>query len=269
MKNQIIHIITAILLLLSPVMLAAQEQEISVPLSKSGERAKVVIDIKKGPITVQGTARQDVLVRYKSLESPEPKIEEASGGLKKISGGMGSLEIVEKNNEVYIESDSWNKGLEINAEVPRNVDLEVQTYHDGDIKISNVNGELVVESFHGPITAENISGSLVANTYHGPIKVTFNEITPDTPLAFSTYHGDVDVTFPPNYKASFKLKTEQGDIFTGFDMNLKAPEVKRQEDKEGGWRQTFVGGWITGTINGGGPEVLMKNYHGDIYIRKR
>lgn len=257
------------ILFLSPALLTGQQQEISVPLSKSGERGRVVVDIKKGPVTVTGTAREDVLVRYQSLESVEPEVEEVSGGLKKISGGMGSLEIIEKDNEVYIESGSWNRGLEINVEVPRNVDLVVKTYHDGDTRISNVNGELVVESFHGPITAENISGSLVANTYHGAIKVTFNEVTPGTPLAFSTYHGDVDVTFPPDYQAGFKLKTERGDIFTGFDMNLKAPEVKRKENKEGGWRQTLIGGWITGTINGGGPEVLMKNYHGDIYIRKQ
>ncbi len=268
MKRQALYMIT--LLLLGPLFLAAQaENEISVPLSKPGERGKLIVDIKKGPITVKGTNRSDILVRYSSREDIEPRMEEAAGGLKKISGGMAQLEILEKNNQVYIESGSWNKGLELYVEVPRDMDLNLKTYHDGDTKINNIKGELVIESFHGPITAENISGSLVANTYHGPIKASFVQVTPKTPMAFTTFHGDVDLTLPAGAKASFKLKTERGDVYTGFDMQLSAPEIKRKKDEEGSWSKTVIDGWITGTINGGGPEFLMKNYHGDIFIRKQ
>jgi len=260
-----------LLFLFSALMIlpAQTNNEITVPLSHSGERGKLHVDIKKGPITVVGTGRDDVLVRYTSLEDPEPQIEEVAGGLKKISGGMADLEVIEKDNQVYVGSDSWHRGLELYIEVPRNMDLDLHSYHDGDIIIGDVDGEHVVESFHGPVTAENIGGSLLANTYHGPIKVIFTKVTPETPLAFTTYHGDVDVTFPASVAASFKLKTDRGDIYTGFDMQLSTPKVQEKREEDGRWRRAYIDGWITGSINGGGAEVTMKNYHGDIFIRKR
>lgn len=268
MKNRIILLI-CLLCLGAGWSYGQASQEFSVPLSRTGERAKIKVDIKKGPVTVKGTARQDILVRYKDLDNPEPKMEDAGDGLKRISGGQAGLEVVEKNNQVYIESESWTRGLELYVEVPQKADLDLNAYNQGVITVENVDGELVVQSFNGSITAENISGSLVANTYNGPIKVTFNSVKPDTPLAFTTFNGNVDVTFPAGLKASFKLKTERGEIYTGFDMKLSAPEVKSSQEKEGGFKKTVVAGWITGSVNGGGPEISMKNYNGDIYIRKK
>lgn len=267
MKFRIINV--AGVLFLSLASLAAQtSNDITIAFSNPGQRGKVVVDIKKGPITVKGTARQDVLVRYRSPEGNDVKLEAAEGGLKKISGGMASLEILEQNNKIYVESNSWQKALEVYLEVPRGVDLDLSTYNEGRIIIENIEGEIVTENYNGPITADKISGSLVANTYNGPIKVVFDKVTPDTPLAFSTYNGDVDITFPANFKGSFKLRTDFGEILTGFDMELSQPEVKQNETGKG-WKKTYFDGWITGKVNGGGPEVTMKNYHGNIYIRKK
>jgi hypothetical protein len=35
-----------------------------------------------------------------------------------------------------------------------------------------------------------------------------------------------------------------------------------------GMRELKKDDWITGKINGGAPEVLMKNMEGNIYVRK-
>ncbi len=256
-------------LLFGSASLKAQSgNDITVPFSNPGQRGKVVVDIKLGPITVKGSGRQDVLVRYRNPEGDGVKLEEAGDGLKRISGGAVSLEILEHDNKVDIESSNWQKALEIYVEVPRGVDLELSTYNDGKIVVENIEGEVVVESYNGPITAENISGTLVADTYNGDIKVAFDRVTPDAPLAFTTYNGDVDVTFPANFRGSFKLRSERGEILTGFDMELSQPEVKQKETGKG-WKKTFIDGWITGKVNGGGPEVTMKTYNGDIYIRKK
>ena len=97
--------------------------EISVPLSQTGKRGKIHIDIKKGQVSVKGTAREDVLIRYTNNEDPQPKLEEAKDGLKKISGGVAGLEIIEKDNHVYIESESWSKGVSVTVEVPVQIHL--------------------------------------------------------------------------------------------------------------------------------------------------
>lgn len=243
----------------------AQGNEFDIPLSEPGKKGKLIVDLRSGPVIVKGTNRQDVLVRYKDLEGEDLKIVNAKNGLKKISGGVAGLEISERNNIVLVESDNWNKSVEVYVEVPRSFDLRLETYNDGYIKVENIEGEVDTENYNGPISADNISGVLVASTYNGDIKVTFDQLTPNTPLAYSTYNGDIDITFPAGTKANFKLKSENGDIYTGFDMSFSKPEQPRQVKKG---RKIFVDGWIKGKINGGGPEVIMKNYHGDIFIRK-
>ncbi|MFN7116423.1 MAG: DUF4097 family beta strand repeat-containing protein [Saprospiraceae bacterium] len=264
MKHQILLISLSILM----QMAYAQDSDFTIPLSEAGKRGTLIVDIKKGPITIKGTSRQDVYIKYKSTEEDNKNKADVKSGMKRISAGMPGLEAEEQNNKVYIESENWNRGLSLYIEIPRGFDLEINSFNDGDIDIDNVAGKVAIETFNGGISAKNIEGSVVANTYNGPIVVTFSKITAGTPMNFITYNGNVDITLPADTKASFKLKSEQGDIYTDFDMQMSkstAPEKKESGSK----KQLFVSGLITGNINGGGPEFAMQNYNGDIYIRKK
>lgn len=247
----------------------AQDYDFTIPLSESGKRGTLSVDVKKGPITIKGTNRQDVYIKYKSMSDGNVKMTDSGkGGMKKISGAIGGLEAGEQDNKVYIESESWNKGIILYVEVPRGFDLEVQSYNDGDIDIDNIAGKVAIETYNGKITAKNIEGSVVANTYNGPVVVTFTKITANTPMNFVTFNGDVDITLPADAKANLKMKSEQGDIYTDFDMQVTKPSVT-SEKKEGNKVKAFVSGWVTGAINGGGSEFAMQNYNGDIYIRRK
>ena len=247
---------------------AQNVNELKVPLANPGQKGKLKIEIKAGMIEVKGTARQDVLIHYTNREDGKLKVEDTKGGMKKISGGIPGLEISARENNVYLEADNWQKAVDVTVEVPKNFDLELGTFNKGEIKVENITGEVVLESYNGPITAQNIAGSLVANTYNGDIRVTFSKITPETPMAFSTYVGEVDITLPASTKASFKMKAESGDIYTDFDMKLEAPKPSTKTDKRKSGFTTLIDGWITGQINGGGPEFRIENHYGDVYIRK-
>lgn len=262
------QIIIVFLAALSPILIRAQFQEVNVPLSDMSKRAKLVVDIKMGPVKIVGSARKDVLVKYKSGENEELGFEEVNDGLKRISGGFAGIEVSEKNNEVYVGSKSWTKNIILEIEVPQQMDMKIGTYNAGDIEVKNVAGDISLKSFNGSITALDISGSLVVNTYAGDLKASFKSVKPDTPLSFTTYAGDIDLTFPANIKANFKMHTEMGEVYTGFDMNLSQPEIKTEKNKGGVLQRTFVDEWITGKVNGGGPEITMKNFTGDLYIRK-
>ncbi|HYC83590.1 MAG TPA: DUF4097 family beta strand repeat-containing protein, partial [Chryseosolibacter sp.] len=145
----------------------------------------------------------------------------------------------------------------------------VHTYNDGDLIVSNIEGECAITNYNGEITALNISGSVVATTYNGEIKVTFDKVTPDTPMSFSTYNGDIDITMPSTVKASFKMKTEQGDIYTGFEMKVVNSGVVPVKDSKDGRLSIKIDEWKRGDVNGGGPEISMKTYNGDILVRKK
>jgi DUF4097 and DUF4098 domain-containing protein YvlB len=136
--------------------------------------------------------------------------------------------------------------------------------------IENIAGEIEANNYNGKITLTGISGSVVAHTYNGEVTVSFTQIDPDKPMSFSTWNGDVDVTFPAMVKADVKMKSERGEVYSDFDIQVKQTPQKVVEDEReegGGFRISFEKA-IYGSINGGGPEYQFKTYHGDIFIRK-
>lgn len=262
-------VIGLVLVLLTAHLGFAQDNgEIVVPFSNPTKKGKLKVDLRKGSIEVIGTNRKDILVKYSTRGSQ--KSEKASkNGLKLISSAAANLEVTEKNNYVIVESDSWNKGIDVKVEVPSNINLHLETYNSGIIYLSNIQGEIVADNYNGKITADKVSGSLVADTYNGSIRVSFDKITPDTPMAFTTYNGDVDLTLPSNFKASLKMKTSRGEIYSGFDFKTKKIDPITKTEKKSGTYKVFLDDWVRGDINGGGPEFMLKNYNGDIYLRKQ
>lgn len=244
------------------------QDEFVVGLSDPTKRGKFKVDIKYGSITIKGTTRKDVLVKYVAENDKDDEKRESKDGLKRIAGGGLDLEASEINNSIKVESNSWNNKTNLEIEIPSGMDVVAKTYNDGDILITNVQGDIVIQNYNGETVALNISGSVIATTYNGQIKVTFDKVTENTPMSFSTFNGDIDLTFPSSYKASFKMKTEQGDIFTGFDMNIASSTPVQKKDTKSGAFKLVIDEWKKGDINGGGPEVSLKNYNGDIYLRK-
>ena len=263
-------IITLGIIILSVAGAFAQNSgEFPVPLSDPNKRGKLKAHLNSGTIVVKGTARKDVMVKYSSPESEDRHDKGTKDGLKRISSGTLDLEVSENSNVVTAKSDSWNNPIRLEIEVPSGFDLEVKTYNDGDLVVNNIQGEVVLTNYNGEITAESISGSVVASTYNGEIKVTFDKVTEGTPMSYSTYNGDIDLTFPAALKASLKMKTDQGEILSGFDMNLVKGGPVQKKDASSGTYKVKVDEWVKGDINGGGAEFTMKNYNGDIIIRKK
>jgi hypothetical protein len=292
MKKQLI--ITTILFLITSFAFAQNAGDFVVPLSDPNKRGKLKAHLNYGSITVKGSPRKDVLVKYKAVEEDEDDDNDDTGnddkrlkslgridtrtnnnsgenktGLKRISGSALDLEVTENDNVVKVSSNSFSQKLSLEIEVPLDFDLNVSTFNDGVMLISNVSGELELTNHNDDITAENISGSVLATSFNGAIKVSFNKVKEGTPMSFSTFNGDIDVTFPAALKATFKLKTEQGEILSGFDMKMVQEAPVQKKERSGGTYKVVIDGSIKGEVNGGGPEFSMKNHNGDIIIRKK
>ena len=132
-----------------------------------------------------------------------------------------------------------------------------------------MDGEVEITTYNGEIAAENISGSVIATTYNGEIKITFDKVKEGVPMSYSTYNGDIDITFPAALKATFKMKTEQGEILSGFDMKMIESGPVQKKDTKSGTYKVVIDEWVKGEVNGGGPEISMRNYNRDVIIRKK
>lgn len=264
---------------LIPWNLFAQDSgEVSVPLSSPGEIGTLEIDIKRGSIKVIGSNRSDVLIKYSIVEVEDDEHHhedehaeqqnENTAGLKKISQPKFNLEISENDNEVDIESKSWFTAIDLTVEVPRDFDLQLENYTGKLIQVENVSGEINLESYTGAIDAKNVSGVVNASTYTGNITVLFDEVKKDQAMAFSNYTGKIELTLPPDYAANFKMKTVWGDIYSAFDMNIsQSPSTLKKVESENFKLSTDE--WTKASLNGGGPEVMIRNFSGGIYLRKK
>ncbi len=241
------------------------EQEIEIPLSKPGQRGKLIVDSHNGRINVSGYDGQTVKVKIIKYSKKVDK-DKSRDGMRLVSTGGAGFEAEEYNNTVEIDKDSWGTRADFVIQIPRNFDLEIETYNNGHIWIEDVEGEVNAESYNGPITLNNIKGSASASTYNGAIEVQFSQLDADSPMAFSTYNGNVDITVPNGTKFTAKMKTNR-DIYTDFDsFTLSNPEpIRRNTERGTGIKYED---WIEGDLNGGGPNVTMKTTNGNIYIRK-
>lgn len=269
MKKQSIVavLITCFVCLAATVM--AQDNEFTVALTDPAKRGKIKVHLNSGSITIKGTARKDVLVKYKAGDDEDEGKDKTKDGLKRVGGGGIDLEASENDNYVTVKSNSWGNEIDLEIEIPANFDVQAHTYNDGDLMLTSIQGELALTNYNGEITALNISGSVIATTYNGEIKVTFDKVKEGVPMSYVTYNGDVDVSFPAATKGSIKMKTEQGDIYTDFDMKITSTGPKKTEDSKSGTRKIIIDDWKKGDINGGGSEISMKTNNGDVYIRKK
>lgn len=269
MKKQM-KIIILMSILLSGFLLPAQDAgEFTVPLSEPNKRGKLSVHLNYGSVTVKGTPRKDVLVKYTTVEKQSKRADQAPDGLRKISSGTINLEVVENGNAIQVKSDSWSTRMNLELEVPAGIDLKVHTYNNGVLTIQNITGEVELDNYNGPIYASGISGAVLATSYNGEIKVELDKVKEGTPMSFSTYNGKIDITVPSNLKAGFKMKTNRGEVYSDFDMKLVKQQPVQQRDERSGTFKVVIDDWVKGEVNGGGPEFMLTTYNGNIYIRKK
>jgi DUF4097 and DUF4098 domain-containing protein YvlB len=163
--------------------------------------------------------------------------------------------------------------MDFTIEVPLRTNLELETVM-GSVTVEGVEGELEVEAVNGAVTLTNVGGSVVAHSVNGKVTATVVRATPQKPMAFTSLNGSVDVTLPATVKANLKLRSDQGDVYTDFDLQLREdpdpnPSPRVDIGRSGRPRAVIaIDKAIYGLINGGGPDFEMRTFNGNVYVRK-
>lgn len=245
------------------------KEQLVVPMSEPGKPGALRVNLIRGSIRVTGHAANQVVIdaTSKREKSEAPKDVNAEG-MKRISKNNG-LEITatEEHNNVRITTTNIHSNIELNIKVPLKCSLKVGTINEGEIVIENVEGEMEITNVNGGIRMTNVAGSAVANTVNGTLKANFKTIN-QSPMAFSTLNGNVDVTLPPTAKFNAKLKSDRGEIYTDFDVDVDRTVPAAEKTAKDGMYKVSVDDWVKGKVNGGGGEIMMKNMNGNIYVRK-
>lgn len=253
--------------------LLAQEKSVdlfSVPLSNPSSSGKLIIDQISGSIHVTGYEGKEVVIKASfGSEKHRRKKKNNHEGMKRIESSSLNISAEEKNNVVQVINEQWNKVTSLEVKVPKNFSLKLSTVNDGDISVKGVKGEMEISNVNGKITLESVSGSASTDTVNGDITVYFDSITKDANMAFSSLNGDVNITFPSTLKADVKAKSDMGEIFTDFDMQVASNKPEVNKSSSSGTYKVKLEQWVRGKINGGGPEMLFKTFNGDILIKSK
>lgn len=277
MKQRICNLVLAGLLLVGAAPLAAQQagkEQLTVALSAPGKPGVLHLKLVSGGITVTGYSGKDVVVevaaraesgRGRAITKPDL----AGQGMRRLSKVNGlDVTAQEKDNHVYLHTRNPQQAVDFTIKVPRQFSLRIATVQDGDIAVSNVTGELEVSNVNGSVRLNDVAGSAVLSTVNGELVADFKDVTPNAPMAFSTVNGKVDVTLPARTKADLKVKSDQGEVYSDFDLTTENRPPKATRTVSGGTYRISQDSWTYGKINSGGADFMMKTLNGNIYIRK-
>lgn len=246
----------------------ADENKLVISLSQPGKPGLLKVNLLQGSIKVTGHKGKDVVLTYNGRENRRKVNTEESSGLRRLSSNSVGLEVEEEGNTVTVKSSAFMKPVDLDIQVPNDFSVNLESISGGQILVEDVHGKIDVVNINGNIALRNVAGSASASTLNGNIVANFRKVTPNMPLAFSNMNGKIDVSLPASTKFNAKLKADNGDVFTDFDMAMeKESKAERQADEDQG-QKIYLNKWINGKVNGGGPEVMIKNFNGPIYLRK-
>jgi DUF4097 and DUF4098 domain-containing protein YvlB len=268
--KHIILIATAALFALAQPVWAQNDNKVTVPLTDPSRPVTLRAHLVSGSITVKGADVKEVVVEAKARGSEDHPGGRADG-MKRIPMTSTGLNIEAENNNVRISTDSYQRTIDLTITVPIHTSVSLHSVNDGNIVVSGVDGDLDVNNVNGEVDLKNIGGSVVAHALNGHVVATVNRVDPQKPMAFSSLNGDIDVTFPADLKANVSLRTDNGEVYSDFDVKVlpTAPQQTVEDNRgKGGKYKVKIDKNVRGTINGGGQEIQFKNFNGNIYIRK-
>lgn len=246
------------------------QERVSVPLSDPARPASVHAHMLMGGITVRGADSREVVVETRGgHERPVPP---SANGMHRLNlGGNTGLDIVEENNVVTVKTSAWMKSADLVITVPYHSSLQLKSITNGGIDVEHVDGEIDAEALNGAITLTDVSGSVIAHSLNGVIHATMDRVDPTKPMSFSTLNGEIDVTLPAGIRANVSMKTDNGEIYSDFDVKLEASShaISSDSDEHHHGHHIRLDRTVRGTINGGGPEIQFTSFNGRIFIRRR
>jgi hypothetical protein len=244
--------------------------QVTVPITDPSRPALVQISLVQGGITVRGANRRDVLVVARpEADRASRRDDPDATGLRRLPQSSG-FRISEEANRVNIGSDNPSRSISFDVEVPLRTNLRLTTVNGGEVRVDNVDGEIDVSNTNGGITLTSVAGSVVAGTTNGNVRASLTRVTADKAMAFTSLNGTIDVTLPASTRASLRMRSDHGDVFSDFEVQVKPeplPTVSESSSGRGRYRISRNRS-IVGTINGGGPEFELRTFNSNVYVRK-
>lgn len=249
----------------------ANPDRLTVTWSDPSRPGLVKVNIMNGSVAVKTHAGRDVIIDAKARSRTSRRTPAEAGGLRRLDMNTMGLAVEEENNVMSITTRDFSRSADIEIQVPAKTNLNLKSMNGGNITVDGVEGEIEVTNMNGSVTVNNVAGSVIAHSMNGKVVASLREATPQKPMAFTSMNGNIDVTLPNSIKANLKMRTDNGEIYSDFDVQLRPTNTQptvQDSRSRGGRFKLETDKNMYGTVNGGGAEFDLRTLNGNIYIRK-
>jgi hypothetical protein len=140
------------------------------------------------------------------------------------------------------------------------VDFKVRVPAGVEFIGRTVNGEISAASLTGNVDSHTVNGSINistagyarAKTVNGEITAKVGNANWTDSLEFKTVNGGIDLDLPSNLSTQIDADTFNGDVSSEFPLTIPGRTTRKH---------------LSGTIGGGGRQLLLKTLNGSIRIR--
>ncbi|MGH9476072.1 MAG: DUF4097 family beta strand repeat-containing protein [Terriglobales bacterium] len=247
----------------------AQDNRVVVPLSHPSQPDTVRVTTLNSSIAIHAYNGTQVIIETTGGSHHARPVPPGAQGMHRLDSSPG-LNATEDNNVVTVSTSIFDGSPNLVIQVPVRTSLRVSTVNGDSIEIDGVSGDISAEDTNGNIQLRNVSGSVVASALNGNIHALVTHLDESKPSSFSSMNGTINVSLPAGTRANLRLKTAHGDIYmdNGFQFQeTRSPSPEGERASNGRFRIRLDRA-IYGTLNGGGPDIRVQNFNGNIYIHK-
>lgn len=192
---------------------------------------------------------------------------EMIGGTTKATSVSGEVQLNGMTGPVKGKSVSGDVHV---ADAKSGVDCESVS---GDVYVKNVVGGAEVKSVSGGITVKNCKGDIDAEVVSGDVELMdvadavevnaksvsggvkyVGDLAKDGNYSMHSLSGNIVMKIPAASAFDLSAKTFSGGIESDFEIKMSGKIGKKE---------------LKGTVNGGGAEIEVKTFSGDIHLKKR
>lgn len=161
----------------------------------------------------------------------------------------GDVKVVDVQNGVYCKTASGNVDAK---NITGNADLNCVS---GDVTAENIRGAVEADTVSGNVKLLDISGADVVKgkTMSGST-VYYGDISSNGRYSLEAHSGRVEMTIPSNSAFDLTASTFSGSIKTEFKVMMSGTLSKKK---------------ISGSVNGGGADVNLKTFSGNVHLKKK
>lgn len=242
------------LALLASITAFSQTKEVrrTLPLTANGH---VQIDTFKGEIrvTTWDQPQVELVARIEPDGSSSESLRLANDTEVRIDSTGDSLHL----KSDYPNVKHWNNDnvrmpfVRYTIRMPRTAELRIKD-HKSEIEVSDLSGALEIDTYKGDSKVHRQNGAIRMHTYKG--HGTFELSSLAGRNTFDTFKGLFDIAVPSS--ARFDVISESGpkaSIRSAFPFVLPAGTYNRNSN-------------FQARVNGGGAELVLKSYRGEVNL---